>query len=93
MTASLPASERIEHPAAVQGCLEACRRCRCLVEIIGEQEASLARRAYEVIGPHLRHCLDHFVCFLRGLDSGTEHFFNRLADWVIRHREPLADGG
>jgi hypothetical protein len=28
-----------------------------------------------------------------GRDTGTEHFFNRLADWVVRHREPLADGG
>jgi len=61
----------IEHPVAVQGCLEACRRCRVLVETLGEQEPKSARRAYEAIGPQLRHCLDHFICFVRGLDSGV----------------------
>ena len=82
-------------PAVIQGCLEACRRCRELVETIIGQEA----RAYEGVGPQLRHCLDHFLCLLRGADSGVvdydarerdrrleedPHYFLTIMDSVVR---------
>jgi len=55
---------------AVVGCLEASRRCRALVDAVKLHDASAERSAYRAIGPHLRHCLDHFTCFLRGCASG-----------------------
>lgn len=67
---------------ALQGCLEACRRCESLVDRVTRTGASAADRAYAAIGPHLRHCLDHFTCLLRGLGSG-------LVDYDARER----DGG
>jgi hypothetical protein len=73
-----PAAGQIQAPPAViQGCLEACRRCRELVETIVEHEI----RAYEGVGPQLRHCLDHFLCLLRGVDSG-------VVDYDARDRDP-----
>ncbi len=63
------------HPV-IQGCLEACRRCRELVEAIIGQEA----RVYEDVGPHLRHCVDHFLCLLRGADSGVVDYDARDRD-------------
>ncbi len=90
-----PASCRTQAPPAViQGCLEACRRCRELVETIIGQEG-----AYEGVGPQLRHCLDHFLCLLRCADSGVvdydardrdrrleedPHYFLTIMDSVVR---------
>ena len=66
-----PVSSSADRASAVRGCLEACRRCRVVVETILEQGAESADRAYRAIGPHMRHCVDHFVCLLRGVESGT----------------------
>ena len=65
---------------AIEGCLEACRRCRVLVEAVRAEERSLAHRAYQAIGPHLRHCLDHFHSFLRGLETGVVDYDDRDRD-------------
>lgn len=70
------ASDSTRLAPAVQGCVEACRRCRILVETVAGQEGT----AYQAIGPQLRHCLDHFRCFLRGIDSG-------LVDYDARERD------
>jgi hypothetical protein len=80
MTESLPAPGGTTHPAAIEGCLEACLRCRRLAGIVAEQEAGLAQRVYRAIGPHLRHCLDHFACLLRGLDTGSVDYDARDRD-------------
>jgi hypothetical protein len=42
--------------------------------------STAAERAYAAIGPHLRHCLDHFTCLLRGLDSGRVDYDGRDRD-------------
>jgi uncharacterized damage-inducible protein DinB len=68
------------YPPAIEGCLEACRRCRILVDAVTAQDESTSRDAYSAIGPHLRHCLDHFTCFLRGFDSGTVDYDARDRD-------------
>lgn len=62
---------------ALRGCVEACRRCQTLVEhVIGADDPMAA---FGAIGPHLRHCLDHFRCLLRGLETG-------LVDYDARDR-------
>ena len=60
---------------AVEGCLESCRRA---LELLDHFER--AGGAYAAIGPHLRHCLDHVQCFLRGLESGTVEYDARERD-------------
>ena len=66
----------MQAPPAVQGCLEACRRCRELVETIAGQQPD----AYAAVGPHMRHCVDHFLCLLRGVDSGAVDYDARARD-------------
>ena len=63
---------------AVDGCLEACERCRILVDATTGRGATPA--AYGAISPHLRHCLDHFVCFFRGVESGAIDYDARDRD-------------
>lgn len=57
------------HGPEVEGCLEACRRCREVVDRVREAEAAVASATYARVGPHLRHCLDHFRCLFRALDD------------------------
>lgn len=64
-------------PDVVTGCLEACRRCEAVVAAVIEQD----RSAYGAVGPHLRHCVDHFRLLLDGWRSG-------LVDYDARDREP-----
>jgi hypothetical protein len=42
------------------------------------------RDVYREVGPHLRHCLDHFECLLQGLDSG-------LVDYDARDRREILE--
>lgn len=37
------------------------------------------------IGGHYRHCLDHFVCFLEGMDSGALDYDKRRRDSQMEH--------
>lgn len=64
------------------GCLEACRRCQDVVRRVREAEDAAARAVYARVGPHLRHCLDHFLCLFRALDGDGE------IDYDARERNP-----
>lgn len=66
----------------LQGCLETCRRCENLVRLF--VDAAGNRQLFEMIGPHMRHCLDHFRCLLAGLETGT-------IDYDDRERDPLLE--
>jgi hypothetical protein len=72
---------------AIAGCLEACGRCAALIAAIRGVEGPAAERAYAAVGPHLRHCLDHFTCLLRGLDTGQVDYDARDRDAALE-REP-----
>ena len=68
-------------PPELLGCLEACRRCR---DIVGRVEGSIEQGSssvYSRIGPHLRHCLDHFTCLFAALDRGD------VVDYDARERD------
>ena len=76
------ASDPSPRPPAIEGCIEACRRCDALVEGLGEQPGGDA--AYRAVGPHLRHCLEHFSALLKGLGTG-------VVDYDARDRDPVLE--
>lgn len=61
---------------AVDGCVEACHRCEAVVLSILEQDPA----AYPAVGPHLRHCLEHFRLFLDGWNAGDVDYDTRRRD-------------
>lgn len=68
-------------PASIQGCLEVCRRCASLVT---QLRAGADPTIYAAVGPHLRHCLDHFTALLRALPAGP-------VDYDARDRDPALE--
>ena len=61
---------------AVTGCLEACRRCEAVVDAVIDQDLA----AFPSVGPHLRHCVDHFRLLLDGWRSGSVDYDARPRD-------------
>lgn len=61
---------------AAEGCIEACERALEAAAHLGPVPG-----AYATVGPHLRHCIDHFTCFFRGVETGT-------INYDARDREP-----
>jgi hypothetical protein len=81
MSASSP-----EHPVdTVQGCLEACRRCDAVVTAVVEQDPA----AFPAVGPHLRHCVDHFRLLLQSWATGFVEYDARPRERRLE-RDPLA---
>lgn len=74
------------HPA-VEGCVESCLRCNAVIELITVDQYGSPLGDVPAIGPHLRHCLDHYRCFLRGLDQGTIDYDARERDERVE-RDP-----
>jgi len=63
-------------PAVVTGCIEACRRCEAVVAAVIDQDPE----AFPAVGPHLRHCIDHFRLLLDGWRSGSVDYDARPRD-------------
>lgn len=64
--------------AALKGCLEVCRRCQTVVETLAITDRG--RSAYGAVGPHVRHCVDHFLAFFSGLSAGRVDYDARCRD-------------
>jgi hypothetical protein len=75
-------------PDAVAGCLEACLRCHAVVTAVVDQDPA----AFSSVGPHLRHCVDHFDLLLDGWRSGSVDYDARPRD-VRLERDPHAMRG
>jgi hypothetical protein len=71
-------------PDAVEGCLESCRRCEAVIASVLDQDPSV----YAAVGPHLRHCLDHFQLLLDGWPSGAIDYDDRARD-ARTERDPV----
>ncbi len=72
--------------SALKGCLEVCVRCTAVVETLAGRDGGSEQ--YRIIGPHLRHCLDHFLALLRGLDDGCiDYDFRERCPRLERHPE------
>src|SRR5436190_16207830 len=65
-----------EAPDALEGCLESCRRLDAVIGSIVAQDPA----AYAAVGPHLRHCLDHFSLLLDGWPKGRIDYDDRPRD-------------
>jgi len=72
-------------PDVVTGCLEACRRCDAVIDAVVGQDLS----AFPAVGPHLRHCVDHFRLLLDGWRSGCVDYDARPRDLRLE-RDPRA---
>jgi hypothetical protein len=77
----MTASRDDRTPASVAGCLEACRRCESVVDTVVRHDGGRPGAAWQAVGPHLRHCVEHFRLLLGGLDSGR-------VDYDARERDP-----
>ena len=64
-------------PDVVTGCLEACQRCEAVVTAVVDRDPD----AFAAVGPHLRHCVDHFNLLLDGWRTGA-------VNYDARSREP-----
>jgi len=65
-----------QHPAAA-GCLAACREARAFVERLTPAQYAAPVNGHSSIGAHMRHCIDHFLCFFRGLSDGEVDYDSR----------------
>lgn len=75
-------------PDVVAGCLEACRRCESVVDAVVDQDPA----AFPSVGPHLRHCVDHFRLLLDGWRSGSVDYDSRPRELRLE-RDPEAMRG
>lgn len=72
-----------EIPIPIQGCLEACERCCNVLDAITEEMFAGHRPDHQPIGAHLRHALDHMICFDRGLSEGIVDYDSRDRDAAV----------
>jgi len=73
-------SEVRTNEAALDGCVGVSRRCAAIARAIPPAMYGAYWREHHPIGTQLRHCLDHFRCLLRALESG-------LLDYDARERD------
>jgi hypothetical protein len=69
-----------KYPAPLRGCLEATIRCTELLQRFEGKDATADPASFHRVGPHLRHCLDHFEALRRGLDAGQVEYDARDRD-------------
>lgn len=61
----------------IRGCQEACLRCGVLVQHLAAGQYAAAVEGHSSIGAHMRHCIDHYTCFFRGLGRGRIDYDHR----------------
>lgn len=73
----------MSQPAVIQQNLLFLNQGRDLLQLVDDQVYTAApedRPRAAGIGPHLRHCLDFYLCFLRDLESGRIDYDRRDRD-------------
>lgn len=74
---------------AAEGCAAALHRCAAIVTGVST-EVYARDSGHGTIGAHVRHCLDHFECFWRGLEYGEVDYDARDRDTELERRPALA---
>ncbi len=64
-------------PASIDGCLRSCTEARALVTALSDDQYARPVGTHSSIGAHMRHCLDHYLCFFRGLADGAVDYDSR----------------
>ncbi len=64
----------VQTQTAISGCTAAVDRCLELVSQTDDRAFSHTPEGHGSIGEHLRHCIDHFVCFFRDFRSGRVNY-------------------
>ena len=72
-----------EIPIPIQGCLESCERCCNVLDAITQEVFAGDRPDHQPIGAHLRHALEHMICFVRGLPEGIVDYDSRDRDAAV----------
>jgi len=72
-------------PDVVTGCLEACRRCDAVIAAVIDHDPA----GFPAVGPHLRHCVDHFRLLLDGWRTGSVDYDARPRDFRLE-QDPRA---
>lgn len=67
------------HPA-VAGCLASVERCLAFLDHLTQDLYVKPAAHNSPIGSHMRHCVDHFLCFFKGWEE-------RLVDYDARDRD------
>lgn len=68
---------------AIAGCLDSCAQARALVSALTPEQYVRAENGHSSIGAHMRHCLDHFLCFFRGLEDEEINYDARERDAAL----------
>ncbi len=76
-------------PLAITGCLAALNECCQLVAQLDENQYAKPLPGHSSIGAHMRHCLDHFLCLLRGLADGEVDYDSRDRNEVLERSPKL----
>jgi hypothetical protein len=75
---------------AIEGCITALRRCEAVLDALEPGHYSMAPEGHGSVGAQVRHCIDHFSCFLHGVDSGVVDYDARERDVNLETDKALA---
>lgn len=76
----------------IAGCLEALDRCERLLDQVTASGDLAGSRAHAAVGPHMRHCLDHFLCLFRGIEAGVVDYDARDRDERVERDDTTLRG-
>jgi len=71
-------------PPVIAGCIDACERCLAVIRSLTPEHFVAAAPGHSSVAAHLRHAIEHFVCFFNGLETGE-------IDYDARERDPLLE--
>jgi hypothetical protein len=54
-----------------RGCADACRQCLRVIDCVEPGQYGRPIGGHSSVGAHMRHCLEHFLCFFQGWDAGS----------------------
>lgn len=65
---------------ALAGCMDSLMQCRRIAESLTDEQFVQSIAGRSAIGAHLRHCVEHFQCFLAGAAEGRIDYDARCRD-------------
>ena len=68
------------HKPILAGTLDALQRCAVVVDHLDTDQFAGLIAGESGVGPHLRHCVEHFVCLLDGLNGEVIDYDSRARD-------------